>query len=128
MTCFWDGIINSLDNDDINLLNLKEKNIINLINILKIRNCPTYNIKCQNQILTDNQIKENMNHITDYNINDASKGYLCSTFDPFLFLLSHILNKPIHFMYCGHKIIYLPSDSNKKPLNYMCDKRHFWKV
>ena len=49
-----------------------------------------------------------------------------STFDPFLFLLSHILNKPINYMYCGYEIKYIPYNSNKKPLSYNCDKRHFW--
>ena len=35
MTCFWDGILQSLNNDEKNILNLKDNNIYSLIEILK---------------------------------------------------------------------------------------------
>ena len=31
MTCFWDGIMNSLDKEDRNILGIKDRNIYSLI-------------------------------------------------------------------------------------------------
>ena len=90
MTCFWDGILNSLDKEDRSIIGLKTNNVCNLIDKLKAINCSTKNMKWQNKLITENQIKENMIHIETYNKNNASNGYQCSTCDPFLFLLAFI--------------------------------------
>ena len=60
MTCFWDGIIQSLNNDEKNILNLKDNNIYSLIEILKEKNCETKNIKWQESELSNQLIKENI--------------------------------------------------------------------
>lgn len=126
MTCFWDGIMKSLNKEDESILDIKDRNIYKLISKLKELNCETENMKWQNEKITDNQIKENMEHIKTYDIKSARNGYLCSTFDPFLFLLSYKLSKIINFNYCGCNIKYEPENSKDKTLNYTCNTRHFW--
>ena len=126
MTCFWDGIINSLDKEDREKLGLKTNNIYSLIDKLKTINCSTKNMRWQNELITECQIKENMAHIENYNKKNAPRGYQCSTFDPFLFLLAFILKKNVNFIYCGHIVKYESSNSNGKCLNYKCNRGHFW--
>ena len=126
MTCFWNGIMKSLDKEDKIILDIKDRNIYKLISRLKELNCKTENMKWQNQNITNNQIKENMEHIKIYNIHSARNGYLCSTFDPFLFLLSYKLNKIVIFKYCGRNIKYEPENPKDKTLKYKCNTRHFW--
>ena len=126
MTCFWDGILNSLDKEDRHKIGLTTNNIYNLIDRLKTINCPTIDMKWQNELITNSQIKANMTHIKDYQKHNAPKGYMCSTFDPFLFLLAFVLKKPVNFIYCGHTINYESPNSIGKCLNYKCNRGHFW--
>jgi len=116
----------SLNKEDKDILDIKDRNIYKLISKLKELNCKTENMKWQNEKITDNQIKENMEHIKTYDIKSARNGYLCSTFDPFLFLLSYKLSKIINFNYCGRNIIYEPENPKDKILKYKCNRRHFW--
>ena len=126
MTCFWDGIIKSLDKEDCDLLGLKDRNLYTLIDQLKTLNCPTIDMKWQNGPITASQIDENMAHIKDYQRSSAPQGYLWTSFDPFLFLLSFLLNKPVHMDCCGSAIKYEPKTHTKTPLKYRCNRGHFW--
>lgn len=126
MTCFWDGIMNSLEKEDRNILGIKDRNIYTLIDKLQKISCPTKEMKWQNKLITESQINENIEHIKAYNKHNAPMGYLCSTFDPFLFLLSYKLKKSINFIYCGNKIRYDPPNPKGKCLNYKCNRGHFW--
>jgi hypothetical protein len=125
MTCFWNGLIKSLDKEDCDILGLKDRSIYTLIDRFKALNCPTLDMKWQNMSITSSQIDENMTHITDYQKSEAPRGYLCSTFDPFLFLLSFLLKKPIHMSFCGSDIKYESNTHTRTPLKYRCNRGHF---
>ena len=125
MTCFWDGILQSLNNDEKNILNLKDNNIYSLIEILKEKNCEIRNIKWQESELSKQLIKENIEFIKDYNKDSAKNGYLCSTCDPFLLLLSFLLNTDIIHNYNGNVINYKYEKSLKKKY-FKSNKSHFW--
>ena len=128
MTCYWDGVIKSLEKPDCDILGLKDRNIYTLIDRLKALNCRTLDMKWQNAPITSSQMDENMVHIKDYPRSGASQGYLCSTFDPFLFLLSFLLKKPVHMDYCGSAIKYEPKICSNTPLKYRCNRGHFWNL
>ena len=51
MTCFWNGIINSLAESDMMILDVKSKNIYNLIDSLKNKNCEPTQVKWQNNVI-----------------------------------------------------------------------------
>ena len=124
MTCFWDGLIKSLDNDDLKKLNIQTRKIIDFIDILKKNVRKTNNVNWQNKPLTENQLLENIEHIKSYDKKAISNGYLCSTCDPFLLLFSELLNLDIVHTYLGNKIIY--SNTNSTKIYYFTsNRRHF---
>jgi len=63
MTCFWKGLINSMDNFDHKKINLESRVVFDLIKSLKKCNKETKKILWQNKKLSKIQIKENMDHI-----------------------------------------------------------------
>tara|TARA_B100001093_G_scaffold519731_1_gene610140 strand:+ start:1061 stop:1459 length:399 start_codon:yes stop_codon:yes gene_type:complete len=127
MTCFWDGILNSLNNDEKNKLGLENKNSIYcLIDCLKNLNNKTQNVLWQNRNLSCNELKENYEHIRLYNKTSAKNGYLCSTCDPFLILLCEILEKDLSHYYLGNNISYKNTKKNMGKINYQSNRGHFW--
>ena len=59
MTCFWDGIMQSLDDNEKSLLGLDNKNsIYSLIDSLKQKNRETNNVLWQNSKFRKSQIIE----------------------------------------------------------------------
>ena len=105
MTCFWNGILSSLINDDFNKIGVDTKpNIKLFIELLKQKNAPTDNILWQNYKLTPKQIEENMEHIKSFDINTINSGYFCSTCDPFLLLIASVFKVNIEHKYNNIKI------------------------
>ena len=138
MTCFWDGIFASLDQEDKHKLGLLTSGrrsrgstmVQNLISALKEKNCETKGLRWQRSVLSDNDIKQNVTHIQEYDGRTAGGGYLCSTCDPFLALLSYLLGKNIHLNYCGHCILFSPATLTTPTQTYyfQCNQGHFWYV
>lgn len=140
MTCFWDGIIQSLLKNKI-IPNNSSKKPIDFVKYLKEHNKKTINVTCNNEKLTDKQLQENYEHINQLKIENINQGYDCSTFDPFLFLVSQHFQVDIIHRYCNIPIKYtytLPKNKdskiiyntqvhqNKKTLIVFSNKRHFW--
>ena len=127
MTCFWDGIISSLDKDDLNILCLKNKPTPReLSTILKNLNKKTPDILWEKQPLRINEIEENFIHIRDFSNITITSGYLCSVCDPFLCLLTDILCVNISHTYLDNTFCYTKKDA-RKTLYYKSDRGHFWK-
>ena len=126
MTCFWDGIKNSLENEDRELLGLKDNNIYTLINTLKEKNTITKGVKWQSKTLNDTDLQLHFDHIKNYDPNTARLGYLCSSCDAFLALLSFLLNKTFIFDCYGTEIKFEPENSSNKTYYYACNFGHFW--
>ena len=126
MTCFWDGIIKSLTKADKDILGLQNVSVYALIDNLKALNCKTTDMQWQGVSLTNKQLNENIAHISEYKKHSAGGGYLCSTCDPFLFLVSFLLKRPIKFNYCATVINYTPLLSIKDKLYYNCNRGHIW--
>ena len=126
MTCFWDGILRSLEPNDRVLLELGEKaDYHDLIERLKRKNVLTDGLRWQGVPLSQKQLEENRSHVSEFVAGSAPQGYLCSTFDPFL-LLSHLLRKKIAFSYCNHLIEIEPTGESNGTLRYSCNASHFW--
>jgi hypothetical protein len=130
MTCFWDGIISSLNNEDFKLLNLKQKpNPLQLIVSLQKHNKQTNNITWQGNSLSKKEKKENFTHVKEFNYKNINSGYLCSTSDPFLFLIAEILQVNVEHYYLNNKIKYKNKNKNKirKTLYFKSSRGHFQK-
>jgi hypothetical protein len=124
MTCFWDGILKRLSNEDFKKFNINKPRNKDFVVFLKNHNTKTTNVKWNNEKLTEKQLEENFTHIKDFNINSIGGGYLCSTCEPFLFLVSHLFNVNINHNYCGHVMKYRINDTNRI-LNFKSNKGHF---
>ena len=138
MTCFWDGIINALLKNNI-IPNTSPKDPSNLVNYLIKNNKKTIDVTWNNEILTSKQLQENYDHIKDFDSNKIRNGYDCSTFDPFLFLISQHFQIDIYHRYCQNSIKYIynpPQNTiitynkqinlNKKIINVASNQGHFW--
>ena len=89
MSCFWDGILSSLVR---NRLIQNTMTIVDIDKLLKSRNTLNPFVTCNRQQLTQQQMHENYRHIQDYDISTINQGYLCSGWDPFLFLICNVFN------------------------------------
>ena len=105
MTCFWDGIIRDLTQEDLQLLN-SDKNINNkdFILLLKKNNKICENVKWQEENLDEQLLKENHEMIKDFNENNINQGYDCSSCEPFMILISELFKINIHHNFNGYII------------------------
>ena len=126
MTCFWDGIIRSLTQEDLQLLN-SNKNINNkdFILLLKKNNKICNNVKWQEENLNEQLLKENYEMVKNFNENNISQGYDCSSCDPIMILLSELFNITIHHNFNGNNIKYTHMES-RKIINYKSNRSHFY--
>lgn len=125
MTCFWDGIISSLEIKDFQKLDITIKpSPQEFVELLKKYNIKTHNVCWCNEKITDKQIEENYEAIQNYDINTINEGYYCSTFDPFLLLIAELFNLDIYHKYLNNTINY-KSNNHTKVVEYSSNKSHF---
>lgn len=125
MTCFWDGILHHLKDDDFQkVFQINKPSNKDFVKLLKNNNRKTKNIKWNGETLSVKQLEENFIHIKDFNENSINKGYLCSICDPFLILISEIFILNINHNYCGNIMKYT-NNQGTKILNFKSNKGHF---
>ena len=130
MTCFWDGLLHNLKDEDFkrtfndqSMIKNKIKNI-DFVKLMKANNVKTKDITWNGEKLTEQQLNENFEHIRDYNENSIYGGYLCSTCDPFLLLVCHLFKVDINHNYCGYMMKYRVKNP-VKTLNFKSNTGHF---
>ena len=125
MSCFWDSLIKKLDKNDItNYFKINNIKPEELAQKLKDSNRLVNTILVNDCIITKNQQKENFEHINNFDINTINNGYLCSTFDPFLILISDLLSITISNNYVNTIIIYKPIAYSRYNIYLENDKGH----
>lgn len=125
MTCFWNGIMKSLNKNDFDLINEKKSSHIELITMLKRRKTPMINVLWENQKLSKNEIKEHLLAIDEYDINGIPGGHLTSSCDSFLLLICELFKVNIEHMYMIHTIKYSNTKEVRKTLYYSSNDKHF---
>lgn len=125
MTCFWDGILSQLVTQDFELFKQKRRprTTHDIFSYLKQHNIKTRDILWNDENITDDQIDENYQAISQYAFSDD--GYYCSTFEPFLFLVSELFKVNIVHDTCQSIITYKCS-SPRRTLHFISNKSHFW--
>jgi hypothetical protein len=126
MTCFWDGILQSLDNDDFRKVGISKLQIKPFIQFLKSKNTKNITTTWNGEKLTSKQCEENYQHIANYNIDSIYGGYDCSGCDPFLILVTQIFSLNTIHNYMGHKISYMSDGNVCKNVNYGSNRGHFY--
>ena len=125
MTCFWDGLIRGLGYDEINkVLSIDNINPHTFSEALKKHNLITENVRWNGEDLIENQLKENFDSIEDFDLNTVIQGYLCSTFDPFIFLVCELFELKIIHRYVNVNLEYSVSNP-KRILNFVSSRSHF---
>jgi hypothetical protein len=127
MTCFWDGILRSLNLSDFNYVGLSQTPLhaTELCIILKRLNKPTDSVYCNGKKLTRQQLKENYDAVEEYNVRNIYSGYFCSTMDPFLCLISDVFRIRIEHDFNGYTMVY-SVESYRKIIKYRSNYDHFW--
>lgn len=130
MTCFWTGILNAFTIEEIKAkvctplgassggttwTHPRKPNVEYFINALISRANEVDNevedtievvVLWNGEQLTKQQLKENMEHITSFDIKSIHRGYDCSCCDPFLILISKLFEVNIYHTYNGVLIKY----------------------
>lgn len=125
MTCFWDGILHNLKEDDFQkVFQMNKPNNKDFVKLLKNNNKKTKNTKWNGEKLSEKQLEENFIHIKDFNENSINNGYLCSICDPFLILVSEIFILNINHNFCGNIMKYTTNQASRT-LIFKSNKSHF---
>lgn len=119
MTCFWDGLIKILRPLHI------FKSPVDIILYLKYNNKKTESVLWNNSPLTKIELQENFDAISNLETKNIRNGYLCSTFEPVLFLICELMEIEINHKYIDNILIYSHKNSQKK-INVYSDMGHFW--
>ncbi len=130
MTCFWDGILQSLNDQDFyNFCKISRKpnNPIDFVDWLKKHNKIADNVEWNGEKLTIKQLEENYKSIQDFDKNSIGSGYDCSCFDPFLFLITEIFQLKIIHNFNGTIMLYC-HNSPIKVVKYKSDYGHFMNI
>jgi len=125
MTCFWDSILASLSDEDLQILGTDRK-IEHLITVLKKKNKKTTSL-WQGNDLSLKERKEYFDAVEDYNIKDIYNGHLTSICDYFLLLISDLLDLSIEHHFLNIKIVYIPSGNIRRHIRFKSDSGHFAK-
>ena len=125
MTCFWDGIISSLDNFKIIKLDNTPRPI-EFVKALQKLNKKCKNVSWNNKKLTIKEQNEMYVWVKSYNINNLNRGYYCSICDAFLCLVCELFNVHIDHLYL-HKTMKYRNTNNRtrKLLTFKSNRGHF---
>jgi hypothetical protein len=123
MTCFWDSILSSLSDEDLQILGTVRKRE-NVISGLKKLNKITTSL-WQGIDLSSKERKEYFNAVNDYNIKDICNGHLTSTCDYFLLLISDLLKLSIEHRFLNVSIRYSPIDPIRRHVKFKSNSGHF---
>lgn len=125
MTCFWDGIMKSLNQNDFNFIKEKKVNNYEFIKMLKKKNCKMTSVLWQGKPLREQEINEHIQTIKNYDINSISNGHLTSVCDSFLLLICEIFKVNIIHHYMDIEIKYTNKEHIRKTIHYSSSNKHF---
>ena len=125
MTCFWDSILSSLSDEDLQILGTNRKRE-NLITVLKEKNKITTSLWLGND-LSSKERKESFDAVKDYNIKGIYNGHLTSICDYFLLLISDLLNLSIEHRFLHTNINYSPIGNVRRHIRFKSNSGHFSK-
>ena len=127
MTCFWDGILNGLQKTDLNLYDISNKNKEAFITFLKSKNSHELfkKVRWNGFLLKEQEIKEHIEMIKNYNIKGIYNGHLTSTCDGFLLLITSLFKLNINHRYLSCLIRYKYDGNSRGIMNVSSNRGHF---
>tara|TARA_B100000686_G_C16634879_1_gene886729 strand:- start:664 stop:1047 length:384 start_codon:yes stop_codon:yes gene_type:complete len=127
MSCFWTTLLNKIKKEDIHeILGLYNPTLNDFVDALKSKNCKTENVLWNMEELNNQAKEENIKHIKEYDTHTISNGYLCSTCDPFLLLITELFHIEIIHHYTKSIITYQNNISNNYTIKIHNNQGHMW--
>ena len=130
MSCFWDSLINIINISDFKhylKYNNNNKPTPQLFaNLLNQHNLKTSNIIWNNIDLTEKQLDENYEAVNCYDTSTVNNGYYCSTFEPFLFLVSELFEVSIQHNFNGSNQFYENKKKTRHIFHFGSNTGHFY--
>ena len=127
MSCFWDTLLNRINKEDIQtILSLHNPTPKDFANALKQTNSKTDNVLWNMKELSSQEKNDNIDHVKEYDSNTITNGYLCSTCDPFLLLITELFQIEILHHYNNTIINYKHQLENKYTITIHNNKGHMW--
>ena len=124
MTCFWDGILKSLNNIDFNRFHTqKPTSISELDKFIKTHNILATQIKWNNEKLSSQELREHFEHINTIKI--SPQGYPCAGCDSIMLLLSKLFRINILHNYRNNKFTYTYEKHSNSLIRYKSSSSHF---
>ena len=122
MTCFWNGILKSL-----NLKGFRFNSNEELIGFLKKQNKKTKNVMWNNIFLREQEMAENYEAVENYDVKGIYNGHLCSCCDYILLLVCEIFCVDIDHWYLNRLMSYKnKKNKEKNKLTFHSNHHHFW--
>ena len=115
MSCFWNGLRNKIPE-------LHNKTPKQIVEYFQQHNRMTLNVRQQNTTLKCQEMKENIEAINTYKIQD---GHLTSSSDPFLLLSCELFFLDIQFMFDSHMICIKNTKKVNHTVRFDASKNHF---
>ena len=127
MTCFWNGILRSLDTTDFQFAMKRNDRPQpkEFIHWLKYANSYPVDVYWNNQKLSQKELEEHKIAIETYDINNIYNGYLCSACDSFLLLIAQLFHVNIQHSYRNVIITYKYIKTSRKTLKFVSNSIHF---
>ncbi len=132
MSCFWDGLLQSVTDQDFQRLGLKldldsdrPRTPKKLITWLKRHNT-SFQGSWDGQSFSRQQQRENREWIDSLDPSQSHNGYLCSSCDPVIALWCQLFQLEILHQYLGHSHRYLPSNNSSiRKIKFKNTRGHF---
>lgn len=127
MSCFWDGILDSMKPKVFKAFGFKKKPTHeSLIGYFKRNNVEVSSILYNGNELSEREIKENYDWIKNYKPKTFNDGTDCSASNPFLFLYCHLFGASVIHHYYGTEIRYENTENSLRVVTFMSNIDHFW--
>ena len=132
MTCFWDGIMQSLDNSDFAHIDKSptlKRSHRNFIEFMKEASRDlsgnTGDVTWQGIEFREQEMAENAEAIKVYDVGKIRGGHLTSVCDPFLVLVCQVFQVDIHHRYLNIWVKYENRKTARKVLKFRSNRGHF---
>lgn len=124
MTCVWDGIATALTT----ICGVPRHAPGSLVTYLQQNNIKTCNVTWNGEMLSPQQLNENHEAIKNIDIRSINNGYLTSSCEPVLFLVSQLWKVDIYVNFNSNHQVYKYTgivDSPIKTLRFAANASHF---
>lgn len=109
MTCVWDSLILGLQHAAVR--DAQDMTPAVFVKHLKQHNMPVRDVRVNGYVLREREVAENQEAVRELKEDNLSVGYLCSSSDPVLILVSYLFNVNIRVRFVSTDIAYSISNA-----------------